>query len=142
MPRNSWSDYTIKLAGSFGGPSQTGSTMLWNRGLSKLNTEGLRYVVGSAATEDPHRSYGVVFFEDSSTMVKLSEFVTTLVPRCLVLLVPVALVWLRRAGQRAQPRHQESGALTERFRSRATPRSPPRAPMPRPTGSCSRRASR
>ena len=41
-------------------------------------------------------------FEESSTWVKLSEFVTTLVPRSGVLVIPVALVFLLRpARQRA-----------------------------------------
>jgi len=43
-------------------------------------------------------------FEDSSTMVKLSNFVTTLAPRCLVLVIPVALVLLLRTGSAAAGR--------------------------------------
>jgi hypothetical protein len=39
-------------------------------------------------------------FEDSSTAVKLANFVTTLAPRCLVLVIPVALVLLLRATRR------------------------------------------
>jgi hypothetical protein len=39
-------------------------------------------------------------FEDSSTAVKLANFVTTLAPRCLVLVIPVALVLLLRAARR------------------------------------------
>ncbi|HYT38575.1 MAG TPA: hypothetical protein VEN99_03645, partial [Acidimicrobiia bacterium] len=39
-------------------------------------------------------------FEDSSTAVKLANFVTTLVPRCLVLVIPVGLVLLFRPGRR------------------------------------------
>lgn len=35
-------------------------------------------------------------FEDSSTAVKLANFVTTLAPRCLVLVIPVALLLLLR----------------------------------------------
>jgi hypothetical protein len=41
-------------------------------------------------------------FEDSSTMVKLSNFITTLAPRCLVLVIPVGLVWLLRTGRPAR----------------------------------------
>ena len=40
-------------------------------------------------------------FEDSSTAVKLANFVTTLAPRCLVLVIPVALVRLGRSARRA-----------------------------------------
>jgi hypothetical protein len=39
-------------------------------------------------------------FEDSSTGVKLANFVTTLVPRCLVLVIPAALTGLHRARRR------------------------------------------
>jgi len=39
-------------------------------------------------------------FEESSTWVKLSEFVTTLVPRSAVLVIPVALVLLLRPARR------------------------------------------
>jgi hypothetical protein len=39
-------------------------------------------------------------FEESATWVKLANFVTTLVPRSAVLVIPVALVLLLRPGQR------------------------------------------
>ena len=39
-------------------------------------------------------------FEDSSTAVKLANFVTTLAPRCLVLVIPALLVLLLRAARR------------------------------------------
>jgi hypothetical protein len=39
-------------------------------------------------------------FEESSTAVKVANFVTTLAPRCLVLVIPVGLVLLVRAGRR------------------------------------------
>jgi hypothetical protein len=39
-------------------------------------------------------------FEESSTWVKLSEFVTTIVPRAAVLVIPVALVLLLRPARR------------------------------------------
>jgi hypothetical protein len=44
-------------------------------------------------------------FEDSSTAVKVANFVTTLAPRCLVLVIPVAMVLLlrRTVGRRAWP---------------------------------------
>jgi hypothetical protein len=41
-------------------------------------------------------------FEDSSTGVKLANFVTTLLPRCLVLAVPVGLVVVLRPGRRGR----------------------------------------
>ena len=39
-------------------------------------------------------------FEDSSTGVKLANFVTTLLPRCLVLVIPAGLALLFRLGRR------------------------------------------
>jgi len=39
-------------------------------------------------------------FEDSSTAVKAANFVSTLAPRCLVLVIPVGLVRLLRSGRR------------------------------------------
>ena len=41
-------------------------------------------------------------FEDSSTGVKLANFVTTLLPRCLVLVIPAGLVLLARPGRWAR----------------------------------------
>jgi len=39
-------------------------------------------------------------FEDSSTAVKAANFVTTLLPRCLVLVIPAGMVLLARLGRR------------------------------------------
>jgi hypothetical protein len=50
-------------------------------------------------------------FEDSSTAVKLANFVTTLAPRCLVLVIPVALVLALRS-------RPEPGATGRRGRRR------------------------